>query len=252
MGLSVAAAHMGCKRGVAPLFDWMGTVTGATREWDADDLVTGNITTWTDRSVSAAVQTVNAGNLPKDLGIKGRGRVRYNANWTVGSGTSALDALGSLSGNWMIVVVADLQGVGASNTGDWADTGLVSVANFRGLMGYRKRLTGPDVHAVNGWYYDGSFTPSAFQDFGATLSGPRVYHVRKSGTSIWAGVNGAEGTVATKSSASIDALTALQFGTNPNFSAPANAYFYKVCFKSNGLLDTATNAALASFVAEYS
>lgn len=257
MGLSaIATAHVGAGRGVAPippLIDWSGTVPNATVEYDADDLAIGAWTTWTDRNL-AAVQTKAGANVV-DAGINGRHRIGLTGSGKQmdGAAGSTAQAIGGLSSDWLIVVVADVSTIAiASNTGDWADSGLVSDSSFRMGLSLRRRLTGPDVYSASCWFYDGVFTPGSVGDFGATLTGPRVYHIRKNGTSIYSGAGGVWGSAATKSSAITGPINVFQIGGGPNHTNQPTGYIYKVCCKSNGLLDTPTTDAISGLVAEYS
>jgi len=238
--------------GGSSLFDWIGTVANATSEWDGDDLPDGIVSpSWFDRS-AAPRRLDSYGNPVRALGVNGRGKVRFNGLSqrfdSVGFGPLNLIG-GAHTSSFMVVVVADLLGVSASNTGTWADTGLWADSSFRLGQGYRRRTTSPDMYTTDGWIYDGAFRNSP-ADFGAVLGSVRVYHMRKNGTSLYAGVNGVWSS-ATPVAAAIAATigSIFRLGSRTDGSGFANADIYKVCSKSNG---TDEAAAIAAFVAEYS
>lgn len=235
------------------MVDWLSAVSGAIERWDADDLANGGAATWTGRGLGL-VSTL-AGSPVRSLGSNGRGRLLFDGGVTqsgvcpAGSTAAALGT--STTGDWMVVAVAELLAVGASNTGDVADQHIWADSTFRGGATFRKRTTGPDTYALGSYYYDGAFTPAPTLDFGATLTGRRVYYTRKAGTSLYCGVAGVgESALVTKGGGFTGGTGQLRFATSPTDVVKTNLYLSQILTKGNGLLDAQTIAALAGLAGE--
>lgn len=256
MSLAAGLAHMGCRRGFQPLFDW-STVSGATVEWDADDLVNGaQGVDWVDRIGGVALTP--SGSPLRDAGSHGRGRVALGATSTTKYASAATGVPlamigGSHSSDYLVICVADLRSH-ATGSFPWGDCSLWSCSGVRIGHSWRRRATGPDIYAHAGWLYDGSFQPPSASgtgyDIGGTLSGTRVYHIRKQGDKLYSGIGGVWSSFATVAAAISPTIgSVLNVGINAN-SPTASHYLYKLCAKGGSGTDEP--AAIAAFVSEYS
>lgn len=245
-------AHIAVGSGRPPAFDWE-SVTDATFDCDGDDLANGGqLVDWVDR-IGGWLMTPSASPVRSE-GVNRRGRVRYTGGLTSYHKSNAGAPLamigGSLTNDFMVCAIADLQSVSAQNTGTWDDSPIWSTSGFRAGGSYRKVSSAPpfDVYGSNAWEFDGSFK-NATQTFGSTLSGPHIFTWRRLGTNLYSGVDGVE-TVETGVGAISGAIgDFLSFFANPNWSRTGDGYLYKLCAKANGAPQV---DAIAGFKLEYS